>query len=149
MKKALALVLSVLVVISMFSMAASAATVDINEANVIVNFVVSDVTVKTVGYSSIKNAEAMDFPDENQAPKQYESPNGDKKYTFVGWKSNIDGEIYYAGTLRDHPEAAEIILVAEYSEEDMSLRQSFWELVESIFARINLIFEYFATIFNF
>lgn len=149
MKKALAVVLSVLVVFSMFSMAVSAATVDINEANVIVEFVVNGVSVKRVGYSSIKNAEAMDFPDENQAPKQYESPNGDKRYTFVGWESSVDGEIYYPGTLRDHPEAAGIILTAVYSEEDISARQSFWELVESIFARINLIFEYFATIFNF
>ena len=42
-----------------------------------------------------------------------------------------------------------VVFVANYTKKDTGDTVTFWELVQSIFARINLIFEYFAEIFGF
>ena len=42
-----------------------------------------------------------------------------------------------------------IVFVAHYEEKDTKDNTTFWEFVQSIFARINLIFEYFSEIFGF
>lgn len=158
MKKTLAVVLTLLVAFSMFSVAASAATVSVEDADFVVTFMKDGIPVGTVGYSDLANAEAADFPDEEIVPQQYEADKYDEeskenkryRYKFVGWRSEVDGQLYYPGTLSKHPATEKYItLVAEYSVEDLSERQTFWQLIESILARINLIFEYFATIFNF
>lgn len=41
------------------------------------------------------------------------------------------------------------VFVAQYEEKDTGDTTTFWEFVQSVFARINMIFEYFAAIFNF
>ncbi len=41
------------------------------------------------------------------------------------------------------------VFVANYVEKDTGDNVTFWEFVQSVFARINLIFEYFAAIFGF
>ncbi len=156
MKKALAVVLSVLVVFSMFSMAVSAATVPVEGAKVTVEFVDLDgKQIALVGYADIKDSEAVDFPEiEDKIERDEKQTDGTTKkyrYTFQGWKSNKDDtKLYYAGTLSKHPSVTgHIVLRAQYAQEDLSGRQSFWQFIESLFARINVLFEYFATIFNF
>lgn len=152
MKKTLAVVLALLVAFSMFGVAAAAADGQATPAKVTVYFMNGDDFIKTVGVDSVANFNADLFPTVAEKYEAEEKVDGETKtyrYTFKGWKSNIDGQYYYPGTFQKHAEAEVIILTAEYAKEDISGRQSFWNLVESIFARINLIFEYFATIFNF
>ena len=146
MKKTLALLLAMLVAFSMFSMAVAA------EGTVKVTFVSDGIVIREV---ELAKGEAI-IPDyvpqlEKEFITEIKDPEtGDTsktKHTFKGWKSSIDGEYYYEGTM---PAASEdVIYTAEYMTEDYSERQSFWQLVESIFERINLLFRYFATIFNF
>ena len=154
MKKALAVVLSVLLVFSMFSMAVSAATVPIDSAVVKVEFVnYYGLQVGYVGYSSIKNAEAADVPVVDKEFEGTEIVDGTTKeyrYTFTGWKCDCCGNVFYDNTIATHDEVlGEIVLTAQYSKKDLSENQTFWQFIQSIFARINILFEYFATIFKF
>ena len=80
-------------------------------------------------------------------------------YTFEYFtiKGHDEGERYkFEGTgeaqmVRDEadPKGNPIVFVANYTKKDTGDTVTFWELVQSIFARINLIFEYFAEIFGF
>ena len=54
----------------------------------------------------------------------------------------------YPGNAALPPVSGDATYVAVYSEEDLSDRMTFWNFIESIFERINLIFEYFATVFG-
>lgn len=142
MKKTLALVLSLLVAFSMFSVVAAAAT------EVTVKFVVDGEVVETL---KVAPGTAI-IPDlVPEVVREYTAEKDGKtfKYTFKGWKSSENQNIYYDKGIPTPTGDAEIIVYeAQYAEEDYSERQSFWNLVESIFERLNKIFEYFATIFN-
>lgn len=83
------------------------------------------------------------------------------KYTFDCWEEYTlgtdgkwiaTGKTAYTGTLPAIPEDAEdgseIIYVATYYEEEIKENVSFWALIASIFARFNVIFEYFAKVFE-
>lgn len=149
MKKTLALLLAMLVAFSMFSMAASAAE------TVKVSFVKDGIVIREV-YLAAGEAVKPDYVPELSETfyteiKDPETGEVSKtKHTFKGWKSSVDGKLYYAGTMPVvASDVSEIVYTAEYMSEDYSERQSFWQLVESIFERINLLFRYFATIFNF
>ena len=69
------------------------------------------------------------------------------KYTFRYWKSSIDGEEYLSNTL--NPADVDVTYTAVYLEEKVATGQNLLQFFRSIFERINLIFQYFATIFNF
>lgn len=150
MKKITAVLLVVLMAFSMFSMAASAATIK--------------VTFLDRGGDPIPDSEVIlnegeelayeDFP---VVEERFEidtiNPNTGEleryRYTLRGWLNLDSGVICYPGSFEYDHSKSSVYFQAVYLEEDLSTRQSFWELVESIFERINLIFEYFATIFNF
>ncbi len=146
MKKALALALALLMTFSMFGVMALAA----QEADppITVKFMVDNEIYKVVKVNS----------GENLSPYLDSYPvKGDTdttRYTFVGWQTEGDDNRYYNSTL---PEPVlgegevtkEIVYTAVFSEEDISGRQSFLSFLGSIFERLNLLFEYFATIFNF
>lgn len=137
MKKALSVVLAMLVLFSMTAVMASA------EDLVSVKFYNDEAVV----------FDAQCTPGEKLAEFEIKNPSKaateTTEYTFKGWRCSLDGELYYANTLPVVPEdATEIIFTAEYSEKNITERQTFWNLIESIFARINLIFQYFATIFE-
>ena len=72
-----------------------------------------------------------------------------KTYTFKGFVKEGDesGQIYYFGSTGAIKENT--VFVAQYVIKDTIDTVTFWELVQSIFARINRIFEYFNAIFNF
>ena len=147
MKKTLAIMLTVLMAFSMFSVAASAASVT-------VHFINGNKQIKEVTVDSSNTFDASLFPVfENEQfeldEKQDDGTTKTYRYTFQVWKVVMTGKLYYPGTFEVDGTESEIWLEAQYTKEDISGRQSFWNLIESIFARINLIFEYFATIFNF
>ena len=76
------------------------------------------------------------------------------RYIFKGWVREGDAEetIWYPSTIPNptaDDEGTTITYIAVYSEEDLTQRQTFWNLIESIFERLNRIFEYFAEIFGF
>ncbi len=147
MKKALSLVLALLVAFSMFAVvvAAEGEAADDLSNTVKVTFVISeDPRVEEVVY--VKRGEPLtQYTPENPVKQDTDTT----RYTFKGWMSEADGQIYYKSTIPTPDEDTyQITYVAVFSEEDISTRQSFWNLVESIFERINMIFEYFAIIFN-
>lgn len=150
MKKTLALVLAMLVAFSMFGMVAAAA----DENLVVVKFVYQTETDTEV-IDTIKVAPGVGITPDlvPDAPNEFKVEKDGKtyKYTFKGWKSSENQQTYYDSGIPTPTEAQlgkTIVYSAEYSVEDYSERQSFWNLIESIFERINMIFEYFATIFN-
>lgn len=68
------------------------------------------------------------------------------EYTFKGWSSDGGVTTYAPKTL---PLATgDITYTAIYAEEKIENTFTFWNLVQSIFARINMIFEYFFNIFE-
>lgn len=139
MKKTLALILAMLVAFSMFSVAAVA-----TDNLVSVQFV--DYDGKEIQSSSVTIGESISA----YAPDDPVRENTDKaEYTFAGWKSNNpeDTKVYSKYQL---PAATEnVIYTATYSEEKVTAGQNLLQFFRSIFERINLIFQYFATIFNF
>ena len=151
MKKTLALVLTVLLAFSMFSMAASAATTKVR----FVDLYGKEIKTIEYDYAAEGKLAAADFPevDTNYERDELQEDGSTKKYeyTFKGWRCDACGDLHYPSTFSsaDHAKYTEVLLSAEYAKEDKSGNQSFWQFIESLFARINVLFEYFATIFNF
>lgn len=139
MKKALSVVLSMLVIFSMVSIMAFAA-----EPPITVKFVDYDGTV----IQEVKVVEGTILTEYAPANPVRPDVEGETEYTFKGWRGE-DGNLYYQSTLPT-PDGSdlEVIYTAEYSEKDVSGYQSFWNFIESIFERINKLFEYFAEVFN-
>lgn len=135
MKKTLALILAILVAVSMFSFATFAA-----DGKVTIIFVNDGAE-----YSKVEVPEGVDvgiYVPENPS----KAPTDKAEYIFKGWQNLNGGDIY----VNDFPAATEdATYIAVYSEKEIKETQSFWNFIESIFARINLIFEYFAAIFDF
>lgn len=158
MKKALALVLSLLVAFSMFAVAASAASEEVlpTAEKVTIVFKDADKVIKVIVVEPGTGIVPDLVPElEKEFMTEYvDSETGKtikEKHTFKGWKSSVDGGIHYDSgipTPTVEQENTIIYYTAEYMVEDYSERQSFWNLIESIFERLNLIFEYFATVFN-
>lgn len=170
MKKVLAVMLSVLMLFSCFAVAAFA-----EGGEEIKNPVV--VTVKFKTYDADGNGEADDgvvakvfekdaaiesavmqewlydmpreFSVDYEVTEDGYTRTETKTYTFKYFTKEGDesGETYYFGSTDAITE--DTVFVAQYKIEDTIDYVTFWELVESIFARINRIFEYFAAIFNF
>ena len=138
MKKTLALILAVLVAFSMFTVATFAADEDL----VTVEFVDDD--GKVIDTFHVAAGEIITA----RVPANPEKADTETtRYTFKGWVSSVDGETYYQNTI---PAADyDVTYTASYSTKDISGNQSLLAFFRSLFERINLIFEYFATIFNF
>ncbi|MBE6773346.1 MAG: hypothetical protein IJN68_06385 [Clostridia bacterium] len=144
MKKALSLVLALLVAFSMFAVVASAE----GESTEPVKTVTLVFRVDGEVYQTVEVQAGV--PVTPYTPENPVKQNTDEiRYTFKGWRSTYDGQLYYKSTIPT-PDGTEgkITFDAEFSEEDISERQSFWNLIESIFERINKIFQYFAIVFN-
>lgn len=142
MKKALSVILSMLVIFSMVGVMAFAA----DEA--LVNVVFLDDNGETI--HNVQLAEGTNIS--SYAPENPSKPDTDTtEFIFKGWdyvESETDGDrLYYKNGL---PTATgeTMTFKAVYSENDISGYQSFWNLIESIFERINRLFEYFAEIFQ-
>lgn len=142
MKKALSIVLSLLVIFSMFSCVAFAA-----DATVTVQFVSDGKVLKT---DILHGGDAIIAP-ENPAKAATKTT----EYTFIGWTEdeNGEGKVYQASNFglvpSDLADGTVITYYAQYAEGEVVVRQTFWNFIESIFERINLLFEYFAAVFGF
>ncbi len=146
MKKALAVLLSVLVIFSMLGVVASAE--DINtEDHVTVEYYDDDGKQIKVFYV-LPGTIIDSYVPENPVKQDTET----ERYIFKGWRCDFDGELYYKNTVQyvfEECEAGSVIKFhAEYSVENIEERQTFWNFIESIFERINLLFQYFAKIFE-
>jgi len=164
MKKALALILSLLVAFSMFAVVAAAEgeATEPAKQTITINFVyqtpgkggeddkvVEGKTISTVTVAPGVYVPASVVPEIVTGFKGVAADGKKYKYTFKGWRSSADDQLYYAGTIKFAEDApAAVTMTAEYAMEDISERQSLWNLIESIFERLNLIFEYFAKVFN-
>ncbi len=159
MKKALSIILSVLVIFSMFSMAVSAADSDVpgeKEGIVTVKFVVDGVL-----YKEIKVMPGVTFNHylieggvaELGTPTKASTET--TRYIFKCWKNEADGTEGQAGNIPAVPVAkegeaqiTEVTYTAVFVEEDIVENQTFWAFIQTIFERINMIFEYFAKVFE-
>lgn len=149
MKKTLSIVLAMLMIFSTMGVMAFAQ----DEAQKVTYiFKNGDNTVATVTVVDSISAQEL-IPNIPASPVKEDTET--TRYTFKGWKLEGDdsGALYYQTTIpvpADMPEgaASPYVFVAEFSEEDISGRQSFWNFIESIFERLNMIFAYFAEIFG-
>lgn len=157
MKKALSIVLAVLMIFSTMGVMAFAAD-DTQKVKYIFKNgedVIADITVSV----TISAQELVPHLPANPVKKDTDTT----RYTFKGWDyaGDEDDTLYYANansiptpaTLLAGQEieagtTPEFVFTAEFSEEDISGRQSFWNFIESIFERLNMIFAYFAEIFG-
>ena len=142
MKKALSVILSVLVIFSMLGMVAGAA-----EDLVTVTFMVDGVV-----YREIKTAPGLNFVNRVVAGGDAELGVPEKastettRYIFECWRNDANGHETQTGNI---PAAYEdTVYEAVFVKEDIVENQTFWAFVQSIFARINMIFEYFAKVFE-
>lgn len=142
MKKALSLLLSVLVIFSCMSVAVFAED-ETPAPSVYYTIKFVDWDGKKIGEDVIaRKGDVVPAP----ANPTRTSDNKKVEYIFKGWSSDGGKTIYHAGTI---PVATEdVTYTAIYAENNKSDNLTFWELVRSIFARINQIFEYFAKIFG-
>ncbi len=141
MKKTLSVILSLLVVFSMCSVMAFAA-----DDLVTVTFMNGDQVVKTV--------EAV--PGTMLTPYAPVNPTKDAtdttEYTFKGWTTDetaTENSVIYTKDQLPDVGDADVVYYAAYAEKEIVVVQTFWNFIESIFERINLIFEYFASVFGF
>lgn len=149
MKKTLALILAMLVAFSMFSVATFAADTDEVSKLYTVKFVDYDYDLEKEEGTEFKTCQVYEGEYlTTYVPKNPVREDTDTtKYTFYGWKSSTDGITYYPNAI---PAATEnVVYIAVYKEEEVVKGQNLLQFFRSIFERINLIFQYFATIFNF
>lgn len=143
MKKTLALILAVLVAFSMFAFATCAADGDL----VNVKFMNDGAVYHEVDLPSGTALTPFVPADPTKAPDLDEDGKVVTEYIFKGWAISEDSEPYFKNTIPAPTEDA--VYYAIYSSKEIKESQTFWEFIESIFARINIIFEYFARIFDF
>lgn len=154
MKKALAVLLSVLVAFSMFTVMTFAADSTADPTPITIKFVVDDGVVREI---AVKNGEILTpYAPENPAKNDTETT----KYTFKGWQMQdkngnvLDEKLYQKSTL-PAPYLAEgetsktIIYKAVFAEKNIEGNQTLLGLFASIIERINMLFRYFAEIFGF
>ena len=150
MKKALALLLSIIAVFSMFGVVACAADAEEPDTDGLVIILFCDDTGKTIDQKYFAPGTILD-KDEFPAYPSKESTET-TEYIFKGWRCENDGNIYYnedVYQIASNAEGSSVIrFTAVYSEKEITATQSFWNFVESVFARFNLIFQYFAKIFQ-
>lgn len=145
MKKALSVLLSVLVIFSMVGVMAFAEG-EATEGN-LVTVVFKDGDNVLASIQVVPGTNLTQYaPEEPTKPATEET-----EYIFKGWdyvECETDGDrVYYSAGLPTVGEE-DMTFVAVYSENDISGYQSFWNFVESLFERINRLFEYFAEIFQ-
>lgn len=142
MKKIIAVLLSVLMLFSTVSAVCFAA--DETEEPMTyytITFVDHDGTV--LGTRKIVEGGIIDAPE-----NPVRANTKEVEYTFKGWSADGGKNTYAPKTL---PRATgDITYTAIYAEErlDADNGLTFWKLIQSIFARINMIFEYFFNIFE-
>lgn len=154
MKKALSVLLAVLVAFSMCSVVAFADADSADPTPITVKFINDGYVIAEV---MVKEGDIL-TPDTPDNPKKESTET--TKYVFEGWQAqdeegNILSEELYQKSTIPSPYLAEgettktICYVAVYTEKGIAGNQSLLQFIASIFERLNMIFEYFAKIFGF
>ncbi len=157
MKKALSIVLSMLVILSMFGMVAAAA--DYAPGIVTVKFMNGEAVHKELKVMPGKSfVDRLQEGEEALGVPVKTDPEGKIRYTFECWENLETGERRVTAGIPAVPEEFNedgtpvenrvVTYVAVFAEEDISENQTFWAFVQTIFERINKIFEYFAKVFE-
>ncbi len=144
MKKALSVLLSLLVIFSMFGMVAAAE----GEQTELVS-----ITFYVDGHEyyyieALPGANIIERlqTGENKLVTPVKDLGDGNVYTFKYWVNRANGDIRYTGNIP--PATEDTVYDAEFHVEEKVENQSFWAFVQSIFERINLLFEYFAKVFE-
>ncbi|MBR2079475.1 MAG: hypothetical protein IJ962_04590 [Clostridia bacterium] len=164
MKKLISVLLAAIMLVSCFGVMAFAEGEE--TAYVYVSYLVvenGEVVEATIGPKQVTKGQPIpgaemeawlfdmprEFSDDYQVTEDGYTRTETKTYTFKGFtkKGDESGQLYYFGSTDEITE--DTVFVAQYKIEDTIEFVTFWELVQSIFARINRIFEYFAEIFKF
>ncbi|MBQ8028064.1 MAG: hypothetical protein IJ262_01510 [Clostridia bacterium] len=166
MKKTISVLLSVLMIFSVCSVMLAAAEGTTYTATFIdwdgspIEFV--DVDGNKIG-NSVEAAEGdiIKAPANPTRESDYAEINGvdreQTRYTWKGWAvvtgTDSEGNYVYDDSVYYHQNSLPLVsgnvtYIAVYSSEDVSGNQTFFQFIQSIFYRLNLIFEYFFTIFD-
>lgn len=144
MKKALSLFLAVLMIFSVCGATLAFAA----DGTYTVTFVDYDNSI--VNTVTVADGNTTKAP-ENPSRENVTAEDGTEyEYIFKGWAKVVDGKadesvLYHETTIPAVTE--DVTYIAVYSEQEVTPIITFWNLVESIFARLNMIFEYFAKVF--
>lgn len=156
MKKALSVLLAVLVLFSMAGVMATAEGETTETVRVV--FYVDDAE-----YYALNVLPGVNFVDrlqtgDNVLTAPTKASTETTEYIFNGWElyqQNENGEwvatgvVDYPGTIPPVGEdVTEVRYVATFIEEDIKENQTLWAFIATIFERINMIFEYFAEVFR-
>ena len=142
MKKIIAVSLSVLVLFSALSVVSFADGEAEEKPVYTITFVDYDGT--PLGSRQVPHGEIISAPEN---PARAEDKENKIEYIFKGWSSDGGATTYSANTL---PVAtADVTYTAVYAENKRGDNLTLFQLIASIFARINKIFEYFDKLFDF
>ena len=154
MKKALSVILSVLMIFSVFGMFA-AAEGDLVTIKFVVETDGDDIVIR-----ELQAAPGVNFVDrivdggDIAIGIPVKESTETTKYTFQHWVNTTTGEITHTGNVpavsqKEYDEGVrEIVYLAVFAEEEIKENQTFWAFIQSIFERINKIFEYFERVFE-
>ncbi len=164
MKKALSVILAVILMFSTLSVMSFAEDAAQTEDMVTVKFYWDAADIGGEAKNVVKIAENDNLVEYFSAYGYPDTPVKEStettKYTFKYWEEyrlGTDGKWFatgnqgYSGTLKlpeDAKNGDEVVFVAVFYEEEITENVSFWALIASIFARFNEIFKYFAKVFE-
>lgn len=141
MKKVIALLLSVLMIFSVFGMTVAFAADEETGEKTTFTVIFKDYDGSVISEAQYNLGDRVEVPDNPER-----EATDEVKYIFAGWENGIDGEKYYKGTI---PNATrDVTYTATYGEQDADPVPTFWQLIRSVFARINAILEYLTRIFT-
>ncbi len=147
MKKALSVILSMLVIFSMFGMVAAAEGEQTEQTQLVsVTFYVDGEEYYYIECLPGANIVERLQTGENKLVTPVKDLGDGNVYTFKYWVNRANGDIRYTGNIP--PVTENTVYDAEFNVEEKTENQSFWAFVKTIFERINLLFEYFAKVFE-
>lgn len=149
MKKALSVLLAVLMMFSLCSVAFAKDSEDsASKQQVVLTFLNHDLTTyeTKVAYANEK------FTGPAVSPTRANETIDGKEYSFKfrGWAEYNNGEVgekIYNTQTFDYV-SADTTYIAVYAKEEVEEIMTFWNLIQMIFSKFNMIFEYFFEIFK-
>ncbi len=155
MKKALAILLSLILMFSCtaVSLAADESAAEPDYSTYVNIFFIVDGAVAGTVRALPGEMTAQDVVDTIGTPSKEATDT--VRYIFEGWYASdesgnvIDGaEKQLSATFKIPEAAGNYYYSAVFYEENIKETTTFWAFIQTIFARINLIFEYFAKVFE-